>query len=204
MAWLIANQLDTSALRQASGNNVSIQDWYDAHYLSVCSGMWSKDSASAGKNKSTTICHPQPLGYTFGEAALPGVRYYPALDLKASAILLLLGIILSGLSAVLFLASVAAIRITNKTDKWLNLLRVGFLANVAATILLTISSAKITALAEKWVGTTYTEDGVPLTAWMGRDFYACTWLGTGIMWVVLGLSIAVAFKIANNMRVLKM
>jgi hypothetical protein len=198
-------QLDTSALRRASGN-VSIQDWYDAHYLSVCSGMWSNHIASAGKNKTTTVCQPRVLGYTFDEAttALPGDESYPTLDLKASAILLLLGIIFSGLSAMLFLTGIVAIRITNKTDKWLNILRVAYLTNVAAPILLTISSAKVTALAEKWVGTTYTEDGVPVTAWMGRDFYACTWLGTGIMWVAVGLSIAVAFKIAKDMKVLKM
>lgn len=152
------------------------------------------------------MCDPRALGYTFGEAsrALPGDQSYITLDLKASAILLLLGIIFSGLCALLLLACIAAIRITNKTDKWLNLLRVAYLANVAAPILLTISSAKITALTEKWVGTTYFEDGVPVTGWVGRDFYACTWLGTGIMWVAHGLAIAVSFKIAKNMEVLKM
>ena len=202
----MAKQLDTSALRQASSNNVSIQDWYDAHYLSVCSGMWSNHIASAGKNKSTTSCDPRALGYIFGGAAsaLPGGQSYVTLDMKASSILLLLGIIFSGLSALLFLAGIAAIRITKKTDKWLNLLRVAYLTNVAAPILFTISSAKITALAEKWVGTTYFEDSVPVTAWMDRDFYACAWLGTGIMWVAQGLAIAVSFKIANNMKVLKM
>jgi hypothetical protein len=168
--------------------------------------MWNNHIASAGKNESTTICHSRALGYTFDEAAaaLPGDQSYLTLDLKASVILLLLGIIFSGLSALLFLAGIVAIRTTNKTNKWLNLLRIAYLANVAAPILLTISSAKITALAEKWVGTTYTEDGVPVTAWMCRDFYACTWLATGIMWVAVGLSIAVAFKIAKNMKVLKM
>ena len=165
--------------------------------------MWNNHTASGGKNESTTVCDPQPLGYAFSEvaSAFPGDQ---SLDLKAPSILLLVGVLFSGLSALFLLAGIAAIRITSKTDKWLNLLRAAYLGNVAAPILLTISSAKITALAEKWVGTTYLKDGVPVTAWMGRDFYACAWLGTGIMWVAQGLAIAVSFKIARNMTVWKM
>jgi hypothetical protein len=69
--------------------------------------------------------------------------------------------------------------------------------------LVTISSAKITALADKITGPKDISARVMIHAWMGWAFYVSTWLAAGFMWAALGFSIAGAFKIAHAPEVQK-
>ena len=197
----------------------SIQDWYEAHYLSVCSGMWNAHMVSAGKNSSTVICTSQSAGYTFSLAQIfasssnatqplpidsSSSSSYGTLDTKAPLILLVIGIALTGLSMLFFLCGVVIMLVTHTAKMRLGVLRVAYLASIAAPIFLTISSAKITSLAEKTTGTADVNVGgvaMAVHAWMERGFYVFTWLGMALMWVVVGLSIAAAFKFASALQI---
>jgi hypothetical protein len=199
-----------SALSNATSATTPIQDWYEAHYLSVCSGMWNTHAVSAGKNQSTIICAPQRAGYTFSlaqilasDAAQPLLvdSSYGTLDTKAPLILLAIGIAFTGLSLLLVLYGVVAMLVTGTAETPLGALRVAYLAIVAAANVLTISSAKITALAEKMVGTTDIGEGGWVQAWMERGFYVFAWLGTALMWGAMGLGIVVSFRIARALQI---
>jgi hypothetical protein len=201
----------------------SVQDWYEAHYLSICSGMWNTHRISAGKNSSTVICASQNAGYTFSLAQIfasssnatqPQPRpllidsssssLYGTLDTKAPLILLTIGIALTGLSVLFFLYGVVIMLVTYTAKMPLGVVRVSYLTSLAVPTFLTISSAKITSLAEKTTGTADVNIGgvaVAVHAWTERGFYAFIWLGTALMWVVVGLSIAAAFKFASALQI---
>jgi len=198
---------NTSSLRGTSPSNTGIADWYEMNYLSVCSGMWNFDAASGSKTESTVTCVHQPAGYTFslaqrlasnGDSPLPAGSSYGTLHTKAPMDLLIVGNALSGTSFTSILYGIVFLLGTGTPP--LFSLRVGYLASIPAAIVLTISSAKITALADKMVGATQISSGVILHAWMGWSFYVATWLAAGFMWAAVCFSIVGAFKIARGIE----
>jgi hypothetical protein len=71
--------------------------------------------------------------------------------------------------------------------------RVGYLASIAALNTLILSSAKITATTHKILeAKPVVDNGV---AWSTDGFYILTWLTTGLMCVIVTLSVVLAFKL---------
>ncbi|OAL17885.1 hypothetical protein AYO22_11229 [Fonsecaea multimorphosa] len=207
--------VDTSSLANSSADSaLAIADWHEAHYLSICSGMWKNHTASLGKNHSTISCTSQSAGYTFSLAQIVGGdagqqlviadHHRSTLDTKAPFVLLVLGIASMGLTVLSFLYGVGVLHSVKrrggplgKREMPLVVLRMGFFASIASTILLTISSAKITASAGKMAGRIQVDGGKDVHAWMTGGFYAVTWVGMAFVWAALGLVLAAAFKIAG-------
>ena len=167
--------------------------------------MWNKSSAS--NFQSIRTCVHQKAGYTFSLAKtlpsnaaqlLPIDSSYGTLDTKAPLILLAIGIAFDGVSLLFYLYSII-IMLVKKTPP-LNILRIAFLTGIPAAILLLISSAKITAFADKMTGATDISAGVTIHAWVGWAFYVASWLATGFIWAAVGVSIGVAFMIAGALQ----
>jgi hypothetical protein len=167
--------------------------------------MWN--TTSAINTQSTRTCVHQKAGYTFPLAKalpssaaqlLPIDSSYGTLDTKAPLILLAIGIAFAGVSLLFYSYGVIALLIKNTPP--LNVLRIAFLAGISAAIFLLISSAKITAFADKMTGTTDISAGVAIHAWMGWTFYMASWLATGFIWAAVGVSIGVAFMIAGALQ----
>jgi hypothetical protein len=168
--------------------------------------MWNTSSAS--NLQSTRTCVHQKAGYTFSLAKtlpsnaaqlLPIDSSYGTLDTKAPLILLAIGIAITGISLLFYLYSVTVLLVKN-TPPPLNVLRIAFLAGISAAIFLLISSAKITAFADKMTGATDISAGVTIHAWMGWAFYVASWVATGFIWAAVSVSIGVAFMIAGALQ----
>jgi hypothetical protein len=70
---------------------------------------------------------------------------------------------------------------------------VGYIASIAAPNTLIVSSAKITVMLHKLLETKpMVEDGV---AWSTSGFYVLTWLATGLMCVIVILSVVLTFML---------
>jgi hypothetical protein len=219
VAWQQADveliqQVDTSALANVTSlNRLAINDWYDAHYLSVCSGMWKNHVPTMGKNHSTAVCWIQNTGYTFSIAKLIGsddeqqsiFQHYRTVNTKAPFILLVLSIVSMGLAILAFIYGIIVMARAStkgqmvKRDLPLTVLRIALFACIASTILKTISSAKITASAEKSSGMVEV-DGKALHAWTHSGFLAIIWVGTALLWIALALVVAAAFRIAATVK----
>ncbi len=119
------------------------------------------------------------------------------IDTKAPAALLIATIILAGI-AWIFLCGIVVLLATDTVP--LNILHVGYLASIPTVIFFTISSAKITAFADKMTGNMEIGSGVVIHAWMGWAFYVSTWFGVGFNWAALSLGATVAFKIADALQ----
>ncbi|KIN03521.1 hypothetical protein OIDMADRAFT_51482 [Oidiodendron maius Zn] len=164
--------------------------------------MWNAHTASASKNQSTATCTSQRVGYTFSLAQILAndAAQHTLVDSESSfgklttRVLLILpinSIIFTGLSLLLVLYGATATIVMPKPP--FNILRIAFLAIVAAAHLFTISSAKITVLAKEVGRTIGVDEGVQIRAWEDKGFYLFTWLSTALIWVVMGLGIVVGF-----------
>jgi len=205
--------VDTSSLAK-SPNSLAINDWYEAHYLSVCTGQWNSHVAQMGKNHSTAVCWLQDTGYTFSIPNLVPVEYelqallatYRTLHTRAPFILLVLSIVSKGLAIPAFLYGIIMMAKSRKNgqvvkrDLPLIVLRIAFFACIISSILGTISSAKITASAGKSSGTFDLDAGRTIHAWTNSGFLAITWVGTGLVWVAMGLVVAAAFRLAGMLK----
>jgi hypothetical protein len=169
--------------------------------------MWNTEIANTNKNQSTSVCVRQKAGYTFSLAQtlpssaaelLPVDSSFGTLHTKGPVVLLIIGITWASICITSFFYGIVVLLVTSKPP--LYILRVGYLASIPTVILFTISSAKITAIADKMIGATDISPGVTVHAWMGWAFFVSTWLGTGFMWAALGFSIAGAFKIASALQ----
>ncbi|KAK4944357.1 hypothetical protein LTR10_016243 [Elasticomyces elasticus] len=230
---------DTSSLSRAlslpvpgNATTPAIYDWYEAHYHSICYGMWNNHVFESGRNMSVgspRSCATQALGYTFSLArvlfdtatststtatttarpVLDILASYGTVDTKASVALLIVGIIFTGISQVLYLDSILALVATNmREEHLLMMLRVAFLSSIPAVITLTISAAKITARAKQiqsqaaGIGIVGVGSGVTATvkAHLGSGFFPAMWIATGFMWLALAIEVVVALRIARGMR----
>jgi hypothetical protein len=169
--------------------------------------MWNTDMANADKNQSTSTCVRQKAGYTFSLAQtlpssaaelLPVNSPYGTLHTKGPVVLLIIGITWASICITSYFYGNVVLLVTSKPP--LYILGVGYVASIPTVILFTISSAKITALADKMIGTTDISPGVTIDAWMGWAFFVSTWLGTGFMWAALGFSIVGAFKVESVLQ----
>jgi hypothetical protein len=117
---------------------------------------------------------------------------FAVLDTKMPFICLAIAIAFTGLTVIAyFITIVTTPRLT--TESPLHWPRVGYLASIAALNTLIVSSAKITAMIHKLLGTKpVVENGF---AWSTRGFYVLTWLATGLMCVTVALSVVSAFML---------
>lgn len=192
--------------------------------------MWNSHSIDQGRNESTTTCATQSVGYIISlqsilassSASTPSLTdgsstsdNGPLTGFKSrnAAILLIVAIVWMALSILTYPYGIISLSRTydvRSNRLKLYVLRVAFMANVVTTIFLTISSAKVTASAMHMVGTATAplagsgNNGVAqvlqVQAWMGKEFFAFTWLATGLMWVNLVLAVSTAFKIGNDIE----
>ena len=170
--------------------------------------MWNAHNSSAGINQSTVKCVSESAGYVFSLSEFMNndgfAQSIPAwsnveINTKAPLILLALGIAFIGLSWLGFVYGLFVV-INTKTaiaDKQLFVLRLAFFASIAAPILMTISSAKITATAAKASGIVYLETMQAADVQMQAAFYVVSWVTTGLLWVALVLVLIAAFSIAK-------
>lgn len=203
------SQVDTGALANDTlTNGVTIADWYDAHYLSICSGMWNHHMGSAGRNGSTTVCWLQNTGYTFsiGDILDRNDVHHRAVQTKAPFILLVASIATMSLTILGFLYGIiimARPRVKGQLVKHelpLVVLRVAFFATIASTILTTISSAKITASAGRSAGTFEVGGEGTVRASSNSGFLAIIWVETVLVWLGLALVLATAFRIGAALQ----
>ncbi|KAJ9607169.1 hypothetical protein H2200_008241 [Cladophialophora chaetospira] len=207
--------VDSSSLANAtSPGALPINDWYDAHYLSICTGMWNHHTASMGKNHSTTVCWLQSTGYTFSIANFVGNKdaqqaildHQPPLKTMVPFVLLVLSIVSMGISIVAFLHGVIMMVRHEKTPDAvmrgvpLLLLRIAFSACIATNVFKMISSAKITVSASKSSGTFDIFPGKNLHAWRHDGFLVITWVSVGLVWIAIGLMVVAAFRLAPMLK----
>jgi len=172
--------------------------------------MWNTHNSTAGKNQSTVKCVSESAGYTFSLSEFMNndgfAQSIPAwsnveVNTKAPLILLTLGIAFIGLSWLGFVYGLfTAINKTIIEDRPLFVLRLAFFASIAAPIMMTISSAKITATAAKASGIVNLETMQAADVQMHTVFYVISWLATGLLWVALVLVLIAAFSIAKMQR----
>ena len=190
-----------------------VPDWYEVHYLSVCFGKWETGSDQTVKDTSSRTCVRQNPGYTFsldevlsqaqdnssltGRSMSAESTWNPTLETAVPIGLLMAGIACAGLSALLMVYSILALKI--KGTPPLFLMRVSYLASIPAAIFFTISSAKVTVLAGRLTGTWTSRYRVAINAWKGTGFYAETWAVVALIWLAVGVSIATAFSLANQL-----
>lgn len=175
--------------------------------------MWNQHhTASSGRNGSTTVCWLQNAGYTFSISDIidrDDAVHHHALNTKASFILLVAGIGTMSLTVVGFLYGIIKMartrakgqRLNIKHDLPLTVMRVAFFACIASTILTTISSAKITAAADRSAGgfeviAGDAASGTVVHASSNSGFLAIIWVGTALVWLGLALVVVAAFRIA--------
>jgi hypothetical protein len=167
--------------------------------------MWQSASTHL-KNEASKVCTVRGGGYDFSlpellaaDAGLPvdssllSAWSFAVLNTKMPFICLVVAIASTSLTIIAyFITIVTTPRLTR--DSPLLWPRVGYLASIAALNLLIVSSKKITVMMHKLLETKpVVENGV---AWSEGGFYVLTWLATGLMCVMVALSIVVAFMIA--------
>ena len=125
---------------------------------------------------------------------------YGHMDTRAALVLLLIPIAFLSLSTVFILFGMASITSSRSLRKGVRVLRFPYLMILATPILLTISSAKMTAEARQITGTTEVAPGLWINAWMDSGVYATMWSATAVMWVACGIDIAAAVTFARGLR----
>jgi len=205
---------DTSSVKihlvnQGISNNVG--DWYEPHYLSVCKGMW-QSAATHLKNETSTVCMEMAAGYTFSlpellaaDAGLPADNplfsnwQFAVLRTEMPFVCLVIAMtFISWTIVTYFFGIVATWRLTAESPPhWL---RSGYIASIPALITLILSSAKITATAHKILEAKPVIDNE--VVWSTSGFYVLTWLATGLMCVMVTLSVVLGFKLGRPVRFL--
>jgi hypothetical protein len=206
-------QFDTSSVHRALSSPTLVQDWYEPHYLSVCSGMWKNHVRGLGKNESTVVCVPQAAGYTFSlgeilaEAASRSLSDPRTLNTTTPFVLVVLGVVSTGVSVASFMIGIVLLFSKKIAEtKLLIPLRVAFFSTIAASIFLTISSAKITAWAAQTAGTIDVGIGggetatVSVHAWLETPFYVAAWTATACMWLALVVAVTLSFRYSHAVQ----
>jgi len=207
--------VDSSSLAfNTSSNALAINDWYDAHYLSVCTGMWNHHIANMGKNHSTTVCWLQSTGYTFSVANFVGnadaqkmiLDQQRPLKTKVPFILLVLSIVSMGIAILAFLHGIIImVRQCKKAQDVkrqipLVVLRIALFASIATIVFKMISSAKVTVSASKSSGSFNIYVGKDIRAWTQSGFLAVTWVSVALVWLALAIVVFAAFRIAATLK----
>jgi hypothetical protein len=174
--------------------------------------MWQSASTHF-KNEASKVCTVMGGGYKFSlpellaaDAGLPvdspllSTWSFAVLNTKMPFVCLAIAIAFTSLTTIAyFITIVTTPRLT--TESPLLWPRVGYIASIAALNILIVSSAKITATTHKLLETKpVVENGV---AWSTAGFYVLTWLATGLMCVMVALSVVMAFRLrqpTNSLR----
>jgi hypothetical protein len=186
-----------------------VYDWYEAHYISVCKGMW-RNGVVGVKDDSTTTCEPKSAGYNFSLAAELAADTTPAaqnlfanwsygnLPTAGSAVLLVIGIGFLGVSVLAYMYSLAT-RPTIEPGTSLFPLRIAFLSSILAAILLTNSAAQITARANKLTNLANWTIPVSLQVWKSNAFYIIMWLSVSLVWVAVAVGTGLALALGGQL-----
>lgn len=166
--------------------------------------MW-QSAATHLKNKASTVCTAMRAGYTFSlpellaaDAGLPAdsplfsTWRFAVLPTEMPYVCLTIAItFISWAMITYFFIIVTTLRLTAEPPPhWP---RAGFIASIPALITLILSSAKVTAVARGVLqAKPVVDNGV---AWSTGGFYALTWLTTGLMCVMVALSVVLAFRL---------
>ena len=166
--------------------------------------MWQSASTHL-KNEASKVCTVMGGGYKFSlpellaadtglpvDSPLLSTWSFAVLNTKMPFVCLAIAIAFTSLTIIAyFITIVTTPRLT--TESPLHWPRVGYLASIAALNTLIVSSAKITAMIHKLLETKpVVENGV---AWSTSGFYVLTWLATGLMCVMVTLSMVLAFML---------
>ena len=174
--------------------------------------MWQPVSTNQ-KNGSSTICTVMEGGYSFSLTKLLTIDAglsldYPLLsnwsfatiNTKAPFIELAVGIACVSVTIIAYLITIIAIPNLTAASPLL-VPRIGYLASIAALIMLIISAAKITSIMDNILDDkAVKENGL---AWSNGAFYALTWVAAGLMLVTFILSLVFAFTIPRPMNLAK-
>ena len=129
---------------------------------------------------------------------------YGTLNTHTEFVLPVVGIDFASLSLLVVLVGTVAMLVTGTPrEKPLAVFRVTYFTTPVAALALTISSAKITARADRLAGTTSIRPDELVRAWMDEGFYAPAWVATVFLWVCNGLSIFVGLKIQRILEIEK-
>ena len=193
-------------------NPGNVRDWYEPHYLSVCKGMWQSTGTHL-KDEASTACTAMSMGYTFSlpellaaDAGLPAdsplfsIWSFAVLKTRMLSVCLTIAMTLINWTMLdYFIAIIMTWRLTAESP--LFWLRQGFIPSIPALITLILLSAEVTARTHKILGAkAVIENGV---AWSTGGFYVLTWLATGVMCVMVTLSVVLFFKLRPPPRFLR-
>ena len=169
--------------------------------------MW-QSAGTQVKDDASRICTTMGGGYNFSlpellaaDAGLPvdspflSTWSFAVLNTKAPFILLAIAIACTSLTMIIYFVVIVT---TPELTLHIPLFwpRVGYLSSVAALNLLLISSSKITKMAHNLLkNKAVVENGL---AFWTKGFYVLTWLASGLMIVVLILSIVLAFMMVEH------
>jgi len=166
--------------------------------------MW-KTAGTHVKDEASTICMAMRGGYKFSlpelvakDARLPPDNpllsdwSFAFVNTGTPFICLVIAITFTSVTTTSYFISV--FRMPNLTTQSpLSIAQVGYLSSIVALNTLIISSAKITSILNHVLGAKLVKNyGV---AWSSGGLYALTWLATGLLVLILILSVVLAFKL---------
>jgi hypothetical protein len=166
--------------------------------------MWQSASIHL-KDEASKVCTVMGGGYNFSlpellaaDAGLPvdspllSTWSFAVLNTKMPFVCLVIAIACTSLTMIIYFITIVTTPILT-TESPLFWPRVGYMASIAALNTLIVSSIKITVMMHKLLKTKpVVENGV---AWSTGGFYVLTWLATGLMCVMVTLSVVLAFMI---------
>ena len=173
--------------------------------------MW-QSAATHLKNEAFTVCTEMNAGYTFSlpellaaDAGLPADSplfsnwHFAVLHTEMPFVCLVIAMTFINWAMVsYFITIVTTPRLTAESP--LHWPRVGYIVSFPALITLILASAKITAMAHMVLEAKPVADNE--VAWSTGGFYALTWLATGLMCVMVTLSVVLAFRLGRPVRFL--
>jgi hypothetical protein len=173
--------------------------------------MW-RSAATHLKNEASTVCTEMSAGYTFSlpellaaDAGLPADNplfsswRFAVLHTEMPFVCLVIAITFIGWTVTAYLVSIVTTpRLTVESPN--HCMGGGYIASIPGLITLILSSAKITAAAHQILEAKPVVDNE--VAWSTAGFYALTWLATGLMCVVVTLSMVLAFRLGRPVRFL--
>jgi hypothetical protein len=166
--------------------------------------MW-QSAATHLKNEPSTVCTAMGAGYTFSlpellaadagllaDNPLFSTWWFAVLRTRMPFVCLTIAITSISCTVIAyFITIVTTPRLTAESP--LHWARVGYIASIVALNTLILSSAKVTAVTHKILeAKPVVDNGV---AWSTDGFYVLTWLATGLMCVIVILSVVLAFKL---------
>jgi hypothetical protein len=170
--------------------------------------MWQSASTHL-KNEASKVCAVMGGGYKFSlpellaadaglsvNSPLLSTWSFAVLNTKMPFVCLAIAIAFTSLTIIAYFITIVTTP-TLTAESPLHWPRVGYIASIAALNTLIVSSVKITVVIHKLLKTEpVVDNGV---AWSTSGFYVLTWLATGLMCVMVTLSVVLAFMLRSPM-----